>query len=298
MENPLLSTGNKIAVFIDAENVSHKNANRIIDFLEQKGRIIVRKIVADWTKIYTAQKNSVSRAEIINLEGWRRIAAEFSMTAVQQFTYIPKKKSSDIALAITAMKSLYEKPYIDTYCIVSNDCDFTRLAQELREQDKYVIGMGEQKRAVEEFVKAFSEYIYLDESIDDVCAEDKEATGSDSGQAGIVQAKNKANAKMQPTKTKQPAKKENNALAMQIGQEKLRYLTEIIQELIDEKGRAMYSAINGAMKNKFPDFVPQNFSCKNFRQLMETLIPILKKYEKETTVDDFALVEKKKKGGK
>ena len=278
MDNTVYNeNNNKIAVFIDAENVSYKNAKRVIEVLEKKGRILVREIVADWTKINVTNKNKDD-----NISGWRSVAAISSMTAVQQFTYRPKKNSSDIALAIRAMKCLYEKPYIDMYCIVSNDCDFTRLAQELREQDKFVIGMGEQSKSIDEFVKAFSEYIYLDEIMEE------NGTSDESLEHVAILKSCDTNSASKNRKEKEEIK-DGEILE----EEKMSYLVEVIQELIDEKGLALYCAINGPVKNKFPDFVPQNFNCKNFRQLMEVLLPHLKQFEKIQTNDDFALIEKK-----
>ena len=169
------------------------------------------------------------------------------------------------------------------YCIVSNDCDFTRLAQELREQDKYVIGMGEQSKSIEEFVKAFSEYIYLDESMENEKSDDIQI---DEGKASAEEDNTDKLVLNENTK--------DLTLLKIIGEEKMNYLVEIIREIIDEKGLALYCAINGPMKNKYPDFVPQNFNCKNFRQLMEILLPYLKQFEKIKTNDDYALVQKKK----
>lgn len=286
---PSNSTDNKIAVFIDAENISFNNATRIIDILEKKGKILVREIVADWTKINVAKKSKDD-----NIFGWRNVAATYSMTAIQQFTYRPKKKSSDIALAIRAMKTLYEKSYIDTYCIVSNDCDFTRLAQELREHDKFVIGMGEQEKAIDEFIKAFSEYIYLDESINEDDDSDVTVPIAEEKDKEILPNSEPIKTKANETAKKTTAKAKQNSTADMVGEEKLTYLIETIKEMIDEKGLAIYSVINGNMKTKYPDFVPQNFGCKNFRQLMDALMPKLKMFEKTETAADFALIEKKK----
>ncbi|MDE6189156.1 MAG: NYN domain-containing protein [Clostridia bacterium] len=284
---------NKVAVFVDAENVSYKNAKRIIDVLESKGKILIREIVADWTKINGAQKDKKE-----NLTGWRGVAATYSMTAIQQFTYVPKKNSSDIALAIRAMKTLYEKQYIDTYCIISNDSDFTRLAQELREQDKYVIGMGEKSKAIEEFVKAFSEYIYLDEIIEEpnnASDEDVSVENKSNEQVAIVQEPVLVEKTSEENASEEERANADNTI---IGLEKMDALIEIIQELVDEKGMALYCAINGPMKNKYPDFVPQNFGCKNFRKLMEILLPLphlSELFEQTQTDDDYALIARKTK---
>lgn len=48
-------------------------------------------------------------------------------------------------MIIDAMDILYTNR-VDGFCLVSSDCDFTRLATRLREAGKLVIGIGEQKR--------------------------------------------------------------------------------------------------------------------------------------------------------
>lgn len=50
---------------------------------------------------------------------------------------------------------------IDTFCLVSSDSDFTRLAQRLREAHKTVIGFGERKTP-EAFISSCHRFIYFD----------------------------------------------------------------------------------------------------------------------------------------
>ncbi|MBQ9114702.1 MAG: NYN domain-containing protein [Clostridia bacterium] len=99
----------KIAILIDAENISYKNTQQIIDTMEKKGKILVKMVVADWTKITGAQTKTngkfVYRTK--QIEGWRAEASRHSMTAIQQFSYVSGKNTSDIALTIQAMKILY-----------------------------------------------------------------------------------------------------------------------------------------------------------------------------------------------
>ena len=51
--------------------------------------------------------------------------------------------------------------HVDCFCIVSSDSDFTRLASRIREQGKYVIGIGE-KKTPSSFVNACNEFIHIE----------------------------------------------------------------------------------------------------------------------------------------
>ena len=279
----------KIAILIYAENVSYKNARQIIDTMEQKGKILVKMVVADWTKITGSQTKTngkyVYRTK--QIEGWRNEASRHSMTAVQQFSYVVGKNTSDIALTIQAMKILYEKPYVTTFCLVSNDSDFTRLAQELREQNKEVIGMGERSRAIQEFVNAFSEFVYLGESIEEDIQESTLEENKEEPKEEIKEVKApKTEKKDAPKVSKSTKAKKNNQKNTPkkpvciLEPEKLSALKNIIENDIEssEEGVAYYSNIGSRMKRQFADFIPENYDSKNISQLMAKLLPFLPEY--------------------
>ncbi|MBQ8177922.1 MAG: NYN domain-containing protein [Clostridia bacterium] len=284
MEN--FENNSKIAILIDAENISYKNTQQIIETMEQKGKILVKMVVADWTKITGSQTKTngkyVYRTK--QIDGWRTEASRHSMTAVQQFSYVVGKNTSDIALTIQAMKILYEKPYITTFCLVSNDSDFTRLAQELREQNKEVIGMGERSRAIQEFVNAFSEFIYLGESIEE---ENLDLVQEPVQEEIKVEKVTKDKAEDNPTpqkssKSKKKNSKKKNAKKDEcfLGQEKLNALKKIIENDIEssDESVAYYSSIGNRMKSQFADFIPANYDCKKISQLMAKILPYLPEY--------------------
>lgn len=254
---------NKIAILIDAENISYKNVGQIIDTMEKKGTVHVKAIVSDWTRITGAKMAQYNRA--VQIEGWRKEASKYSLTGVQSFSHVSGKNTSDIALTIEAMKILYEKPFINTFCIVSNDSDFTRLAQELKAHGKEVIGMGERK-AIKEFVNAFSEFIYLGESID-------ESTEKETGDK-VVFTNGDAKAKeREPQKSKTKSKK------FALPTEQMEALKVIIEDAMEENGVALYSLIASKMKKQFSDFVPENYNVKNISALIKSLLPCLPQYQ-------------------
>ena len=125
-----MADNKKIALLIDAENVSPKYIKIIFDEMSKYGVVTIKRIYGDWTNNSNAS--------------WKAQIAENALVTIQQFQNTNNKNSSDSALIIDAMDILYSKD-VDCFCIVSSDSDFTRLITRLREDGKTVYGMGEKK---------------------------------------------------------------------------------------------------------------------------------------------------------
>ena len=65
---------------------------------------------------------------------------------------------------IDALELCYAREHINTYVIASGDSDFVPLAAKLRENDRYVIGIGVKQATSPMFVKACDEFMYLEGS--------------------------------------------------------------------------------------------------------------------------------------
>jgi len=150
----------RLAVLIDAENVSHKLAESIFEEITKFGRPTIRRIYGDFS---TTQLN-----------GWNKILSDFAISAEQNFANSPGKNASDMALAIDAMDILHSG-LIDGICIISSDADFTRLANRITEQGIFVYGFGEQKTP-KSLIKACQRFVYLENikknTSNDNCAPD------------------------------------------------------------------------------------------------------------------------------
>lgn len=136
----------KIAVLIDADNVSDKYIKYIFDEISNHGIPTYKRIYGDWTKP--------------QLSSWKTVLLNWSITPIQQYAYTTGKNATDAALIIDAMDILYSKN-VDGFCIVSSDSDFTRLAARLREAGMYVVGMGE-KKTPQPFIAACEKFKYLE----------------------------------------------------------------------------------------------------------------------------------------
>ncbi|HSL93325.1 MAG TPA: NYN domain-containing protein, partial [Bacillota bacterium] len=108
----------RIAVLIDADNVSDKYIKFIFDEISNHGTPTYKRIYGDWTKP--------------QLTSWKGVLLNYSISPIQQYANTVGKSSTDAALIIDAMDILYSGN-VDGFCIVSSDSDFTRLAARLRE---------------------------------------------------------------------------------------------------------------------------------------------------------------------
>ena len=143
-------TTKKIALFIDADNISAKFGKQIIETLEGHGELFIRRIYGNWEKI--------------SLHGWNECILNFSLRAVQQPDFVAGKNATDMSLTIDAMDVLYGGK-AEVFALVSNDSDFTPLAIRLREGGMNVIGIGN-SHATNSFRSACNEFIDLVEQIE------------------------------------------------------------------------------------------------------------------------------------
>jgi len=142
----------KIALLIDAENISRNYRKTIMNELAKYGTTTYRRIYGD----FTSRTISWTSEDML----------KYSLTPIQQYSNTSQKNknagknSSDITLVIDAMDILYSGN-VEGFCIVSSDSDFTKLASRLREAGMLVLGMGEEKTPLA-FRKSCEKFILLD----------------------------------------------------------------------------------------------------------------------------------------
>ncbi len=139
-------TEQRVAVLIDADNVSGANAAAIIAEAGRHGRLVIRRIYGDWTQ-NAGQK-------------WKAVLADLAIQPIQQFANTVGKNATDSTLIIDAMDLLHQGS-ADVFCIVSSDADFTRLASRLRESAVVVVGIGRRKTP-KAFVHACERFVFIE----------------------------------------------------------------------------------------------------------------------------------------
>lgn len=143
------TASHSIALLIDADNAPAAKIDFIIAELATYGVVNIRRAYGNWTKD--------------SLKGWEKVLHEYSIQPVQHFDLVKGKNASDMALLVDAMDLLYTKR-IDTFALVSSDCDFTPLILRIRADGKPVIGFGE-KKSPQPFVNSCSRFLYLDDAV-------------------------------------------------------------------------------------------------------------------------------------
>ncbi len=228
-----------IALLIDAENISAKYIEIIIDEANKYGNVTYRRVYGDWTTDY--------------VKPWKQIIHDFALTPVQQNTYTKSKSKnvSDFTLIIDAMDILYSRK-VEGFCIVSSDSDFTKLVTRLREDNMFVMGMGESKTPLS-LVNACASFSYLDKMFSD-SEDDKDIKEPD------VKSK-PSDAK--DTKKKKNGKTESSITPLKRIEDELK---NIIKSNVEDDGWAYWSVVADLLQKKFPGFHPRNYG-QNIRSL-------------------------------
>lgn len=215
----------KIALLIDADNISPNYMNIMLSEAKNYGTVSVRRIYGDWT---SNTKNT-----------WKSVMLDNSLTPIQQYSYTYGKNASDSAMIIDAMDILYAN-HVDGFILASSDSDFTRLAMRLREAGKFVIGMGESKTPPP-FVKSCDEFKLLDilfkNSISE--EEEKKLAKTEKGLTAMEQGDVPA-----PITELSVIKKS---------------MLEIIDKHSDANGRIMLSELGRLLTRLYSDFDERNY---------------------------------------
>jgi uncharacterized LabA/DUF88 family protein len=222
----------KIALLIDADNVSEKYIKYIIDEISNHGTPTVKRIYGDWTKPQLAP--------------WKDVLLKYSISPMQQYSYTTGKNSTDSALIIDAMDILYSNN-VDGFCIVSSDSDFTKLAARLREAGMLVIGMGE-KKTPSPFISACEKFKYL-EVLAQMALKPNEAPS-----------------------VKEVQKQEETAKVGVISMKELvNSIRTIITEVSDEEGWVSLGQLGSSLNKRYPDFDTRNYGYSKLTPLVSSL---------------------------
>lgn len=246
----------KIAVLIDAENISSKYAHTILQEASGLGNVIYKRIYGNWTSS--------------QLGSWKKELLDHAIQPIQQYSNTQGKNSSDSALIIDAMDLLYQNR-LDAFCIVSSDSDFTRLASRLRESEMYVLGMGEQKTP-RAFISACNKFVYLDvlagqkkkREASKESARSKKRENASSERARQSEVDDRLHATEDHSETRDQS--EGTDII-----EVTDALVNIIEEYSDDEGWIPASNLANLVSRRLSDFDTRNFGFNKFVPFVESL---------------------------
>lgn len=251
-DQPLsISPSRRIALLIDADNVSSTKVAAMLAELAKYGTANIRRAYGDWGSA--------------GLKGWKTKLHEFAIRPIQQFSYSKGKNATDIALVIDAMELLYTQK-LDAFCIASSDADFTPLIMQLKANGHEVYGFGERKTPAP-FVNACTTFLYLD-SLDGAAGPDQsEEQPSKKAATAKAKAKVKTGAKAgTEDETVFPAAARPRPLSQDATL--VTILRGAVEASAREDGWAAMSAAGSAAKRQAP-IDPRNYGVKNFPGLFE-----------------------------
>ena len=136
----------KIALFIDCDNISHRSIEGIINELSKYGIVNIRQAYGNWTKD--------------NLKNWEDKLLEFAIKPIQQFDYSKNKNATDILMTIDAIDLLHTKD-IDAFAFATSDSDFTPVVMRVQAEGIKVYVFGE-KKTPKPFMAACSQFIFTE----------------------------------------------------------------------------------------------------------------------------------------
>ena len=249
----------KLALLIDAENISRKYIKLIMDELNEFGTPTYKRVYGDFTSSGVA--------------AWKDVLRTYALTPVLQYGYTKGKNSSDSAMIIDAMDILYSGN-VNGFCLVTSDSDFTRLANRLREAGMLVVGMGEQKTPGS-LVAACEHFKYLDLLLKEEVAEEEEKKHQTEA-AAQKKSQEKNKNEQQNKGAAEEEKKEESDLNLteessipskeRIGQE----IKSIIHQVSDDNGWVNQSEIGVLLSKRFPGFDPRNYKYSKLSHLIRS----------------------------
>jgi len=238
-----------MALFCDFENVAlgvrdakyaQFDIKKVLERLLLKGSIVVKKAYCDWDR-YKEFKATMHEAafELIEIPHVRQSG----------------KNSADIRMVVDALDLCYTKAHVDTFVIISGDSDFSPLVSKLRENNKYVIGIGVKDSTSDLLSANCDEFIFYDDLV------------------RAQEAKKKQAARKAPAKPTAGAAKTTAAKGEEDKrQEALDFIVETVEALIAERGsdeKIWGSMVKTTMQRRKPGFTESSYGYRSFKELVE-----------------------------
>ncbi len=238
-----------MALFCDFENIAlgvrdakyaQFDIKKVLERLLLKGSIVVKKAYCDWDR-YKEFKATMHEAafELIEIPHVRQSG----------------KNSADIRMVVDALDLCYTKAHVDTFVIISGDSDFSPLVSKLRENNKYVIGIGVKDSTSDLLSANCDEFIFYDDLV------------------RVQEAKKKQAAKKTPAKVKAETAKPTAAKNEEdMKQEAMDFLVETVEGLISERGsdeKLWGSMVKPTMQRRRPGFTESYYGYRSFKELIE-----------------------------
>jgi len=263
-------TIDSMALFCDFENIAlgvrdakyaKFDIDRVLERLLLKGSIVVKKAYCDWER-YREFKAPMHEAS-------------FEMIEIPHVR-MSGKNSADIRMVVDALDLCYTKEHVDTFVIISGDSDFSPLVSKLRENNKFVIGVGVKSSTSDLLIANCDEFIYYD----DLVRKEEQRRGRRKTPAKQAQSGAKASPGTAAASAPEPVPSDGAGAAVQAPrsteaerrQEAFDLVLKTIEALSEERDedeKIWGSMIKQAIKRQRPGFNESYHGFRSFSELLE-----------------------------
>jgi uncharacterized protein (TIGR00288 family) len=237
-----------MALFCDFENIAlgvrdakyaQFDMKKVLERLLLKGSIVVKKAYCDWERYKECKARMHEAAfELIDIPHVRQSG----------------KNSADIRMVVDALDLCYTKAHVDTFVILSGDSDFSPLVSKLRENNKFVIGVGVKKSTSDLLTANCDEFLFYDDLVRAQAQQRQRAAQPATGTSTGGQ-------KNTPKKTAQDK-----------SQEAVDMILETMEALLAERGeedKIWGSMVKQTLKRRQPGFNESYYGFRSFSALLE-----------------------------
>ncbi|MDP7569261.1 MAG: NYN domain-containing protein [Arenicellales bacterium] len=237
------TTTRNMALFCDFENIAlgvrdftdqKFDMKAVLERLLLKGNIVVKKAYSDWDR-YQSFKAAMHEAafELIEIPHVRQSG----------------KNSADIRMVVDALDLCYTKSHVDCFVVLSGDSDFSPLVSKLRENNKYVIGVGVKNSTSDLLTANCDEFIFYDD---------------------LVRSKRPTRKK----KAKAPVSKKKSGMSEdeKRSQDAIDMVMATLDDLFEERGdtdKVWGSMVKQTLKRRQPGFSERYHGFQSFAALLE-----------------------------
>jgi len=244
-----------MALFCDFENIAlgvrdakyaKFDIDRVLERLLLKGSIVVKKAYCDWER-YREFKAPMHEAS-------------FEMIEIPHVR-MSGKNSADIRMVVDALDLCYTKEHVDTFVIISGDSDFSPLVSKLRENNKFVIGVGVKSSTSDLLIANCDEFIYYDDLVRQDERKKQQRT-----------RRKPAKPAAEASKEAQPQSEKKEKTEEDRKQEAFDLLLDTIDALAEERDqdeKIWGSMVKQALKRRKPGFNESYYGFRTFSDLLE-----------------------------
>ena len=244
-----------MALFCDFENIAlgvrdakyaKFDIDRVLERLLLKGSIVVKKAYCDWER-YREFKAPMHEAS-------------FEMIEIPHVR-MSGKNSADIRMVVDALDLCYTKAHVDTFVIISGDSDFLPLVSKLRENNKFVIGVGVKSSTSDLLIANCDEFIYYDDLVRQDERKKQQRT-----------RRKPAKPAAEASKEAQPQTEKKEKTEEDRKQEAFDLLLDTIDALAEERDqdeKIWGSMVKQALKRRNPGFNESYYGFRTFSDLLE-----------------------------